>query len=172
VNDKQSLSSEQIQAKLKNLQTSASHKAAENTDIEITVASQREAFNLKACQALLEEHGISSKLVGHGFNQVVVVSREDSGRSIDVIAVHRHSLVQAIPFTANDYVVGILAWAVGCGLLFPVAGLTILMFIGLGELGFDTSALVIGVAVLIIGSALLGGGLGYLRCRAIASRRR
>lgn len=167
MNQKQSLSSEQIQAKLKNLQSSASQKAADESDVEITVAAQQDAFNLKACQALLEEHGISSKVVGHGFNQVVVVSRDDSGRSIDVIALHRDSLVQANPLTGSDYVVGIVAWAFGCGLLFPVVGGAILLFNG-----FDTLAMVVGITILMVCSVLLGGVLGYLRCRAIASRRR
>ena len=167
MNEKLSLSSEQIRAKLKNLQNSTSHKAAEESDVEITVASQQDAFNLKACQTLLKEHGISSKVVGHGFNQVVVVSRDDSGRSFDVIAAHRESLVLANPFKAGDYVVGILAWAFGCGLLFAAIGVAFLLINGL-----DTVVPAVGFAILLVCSVLLGGGLGYLRCRAIASRRR
>ena len=167
MDDKQTLSSEQIQAKLKNLQQSASQKVAVEGVVEITVASLRDAFNLKACQALLEEHGISSKVVGRGFNQVVVVSRDDSGRSIDMIAAHRESLVQANPLTTSDYVVGIVAWVFGCGLLFPAVGGAFLFFNGL-----DTLVVGGGVAILMVVSVLLGGGLGYLRCRAIASRRR
>ncbi len=167
MNEKQSLSSEQIQAKLQNLQHSASHKVAEQIDVEITVASQQDAFNLKACQALLEKHDIPSKIVGHGFNRVVVVSRDDSGRSIDVIANHRESLVQANPLTASDYIVGIVAWAFGCGLLFPAAGGMFLLW-----RGFDMFFVVGAAAVLLVCSMLFGGFLGYLRCRAIASRRR
>ena len=167
MDEKQSLSSEQIQAKLQNLQQSASHKVAETSDVEITVASQRDAFNLKACQALLEEHGISSRVVGSGFNQVVVVSRDDSSRSIDVITNHRDSLVQANPLTGSDYVVGIVAWAFGCGLLFPAVGGGLLLW-----RGFDMFFVVGAAAVMMVCSVLLGGLLGYFRCRAIASRRR
>lgn len=167
MNEKQSLSSEQIQARLKNLQSSASQEAGSESAVEITVASQQDSFNLDACQALLEEHGISSKVVGHGFHKAIVVSRDVSGRSIDVIALHRDSLVQENPLTASDFVVGIVAWAFGCGLLFPAVGGAILLFNG-----FDTLAMVVGIAILMVCSLLLGGVLGYLRCRAIASRRR
>ena len=167
MNDKRALSSEQIQAKLKNLQHSAGPKGAETSDVEITVASHRDAFDLKACQLLLQENGISSKVLGRGFNQVVVVSRDDSSRSIDVIASHRESLLQANPLTASDYVVGIFAWAFGCGLSFPAAGGVLLLF-----LDFDMPIVVGASAILMVCSVLLGGVLGYLRCRSIASRPR
>ncbi len=167
MNDKRALSSEQIQAKLKNLQHSAGPQGAATSDVEITVASQRDAFDLKACQLLLEENGISSKVVGRGFNQVVVVSRDDSSRSIDVIASHRESLLQANPLTASDYIVGIFAWAFGCGLSVPAAGGLLLL-----SLGFDTLVVVGASAILMVCSVLLGGVLGYLRCRRIASRPR
>ena len=83
MNEKQTLSSEQIQAKLKNLQQSTGQQGGASGEVEITVASQRDAFNLKMCQELLEQHSISSQLVGHGFNRVVVVARGDSSRAID-----------------------------------------------------------------------------------------
>jgi hypothetical protein len=167
VNDKQALSPEQIQAKLKSLQHSAGQKGAETSDVEITVASQRDAFDLKACQVLLEGNGISSKVVGRGFNQVVVVSRDDSSRSIDVIAAHRQWLLQANPLTDSDYVVGVVAWALGCGLSVPAIGGFFLL-----SRGLDLIVVVGGVAILMVCSVLLGGALGYLRCRTIASRRR
>jgi hypothetical protein len=169
VNDKHGHSPDQIQAKLKNLQHAAGHQNAEvaGGDVEITVASQRDAFDLKACRTLLEKNGISSKFVGRGFNQVIVVSRGNSTRAIDAIASQRERLLRQNPLSAGDYVVGILAWAFGCGLSIPaVSGLLLLYR------QFDVTFVFIVVAILLVCSFLMGGLLGYLRCRAIASRKR
>lgn len=170
MDEKQPLSPGQIQEKLKNLQKSAGHHAADRSeghDVEITVASQREAFDLKACQLLLEENGIVSRRVGRGFNQVLVVSRKDSSQAINVITANRARLLRTNPLTAGDYVVGVVAWSLGWGLFLPGLGLWFLM-----KYEADAALAVIVVPVLAVCSLVLGGFLGYLRCRAIASRRR
>lgn len=167
LNEKKALSSEQIQAKLKNLQSS-SPQGAGGGDVEITVASQRDAFDLHACQALLQEHEIPSNLVGRGFNQVLVVSRDDSSRAIDVIAAHREQLLQTNPLSPSDYVVGIVFWAFACGLVVPGVGGLLLLASGI----VGRVYMVVAIAILLVVSVLLGGFVGYLRSRAIAGRRR
>ena len=78
---------------------------------------------------------------------------------------NRAALLQANPLSASDYPVGVIAWAFGCSLVIPTLG----GFIAI-SLGMRTTLLYLIVGLLVVGSFLLGGFLGYLRCRAIASR--
>jgi len=141
--------------------------AGEVREFEITVASQREAFDLKACQTLLTDNDIPSGVSGRGFNQTVVVSRGNSGRAMDLIMAHRNSLVRRNPLSAGDYVVGIIAWAFGFGLAVP-AGVGYLLITY-----WPFHATNIGVLIAVaMGAMVVGGILGYLRCRMIANRRK
>ncbi len=134
---------------------------------EITVAAQRDAFDLPACRELLDQHGIVSVLSGRGFNQVVLVARTDSGRALELIACHREGLIRVNPLSAGDYVLGIMAWSFGCGMAIPALLGLLLIY-----LRIDTTLIAIAAGVALAGSIPLGGCLGYWRCRSIASRRR
>jgi len=169
LDEKHALSPEQIQSKLKNLQRAAGHSTTEGGpagDVEITVAAQRDAFDLPACRALLAQHAIPSRFVGRGFNQVLVVSRKDSSSAISLITANRQSLLRASPLNAGDYVVGIVAWSLGWGLALPGLGFWFMF-----KYEASTDFKMVAIPVMFVCSFLLGGLLGYLRCYVVASRR-
>lgn len=171
MDEKNLRSPDELQAKLKNLQQAAGHQQnpdaadAKSSGVEITVASQRDAYDLVACRTLLEEQGIPAKLVGRGFQQIVVVPRDHSSGAIDLIAKHRDELLRTNPLNAGDYVVGIVAWALGWGLALPSFSF---WFLREAPVEFK----IVAITIIFVASLLLGGFLGYLRCCAIANRKR
>ena len=167
MDEKQHLTPEKIQSKLKSLRRQQSHGSEAASDVGVTVAALRDGFDLKACQDLLQEHGITSTREGRGSGQMVVVPRDNSSRAFGIVAEHRESLRKANPLRGGDYLVGIVAWTLGWGLLLPAPVLMLVSRLSPnGRVGFAT------VVLVLVISPLLGGFLGYLRCRVVAQRRR